>query len=80
MGKGTKLPPEAVKRVRGANRKLVKANKDLAAAVAALIKSSKAKSAADKQKAAKKAYATVARRNPLLRAAMQEEIKKLGIG
>ena len=80
MGKGTKLSEEALKKVRGANRKLVKANKDLAAAVQAIVKSSKAKSAADKQKATKKAYATVAKRNPLLRAAMTETLKQLGIG
>lgn len=80
MGKGTKLSEAAVKKVRSANRKLVKANKDLAAAVQAIVKSSKAKSAADKQKATKKAYATVAKRNPLLRAAMVDSLKKLGIG
>lgn len=80
MGKGTKLSEAAVKQVRSANRKLVKANKDLAAAVQAIVKASKAKSAADKQKATKKAYATVAKRNPLLRAAMTETLKKLGIG
>ena len=80
MGKGTKLPEEAVKKVRAANRKLVKANKDLAAAVQALVKKSKAKSAAAKQKATKKAYAAVAKRNPLLRAAMTESLKNLGIG
>jgi hypothetical protein len=80
MGKGTKLSEAAVKQVRSANRKLVKANKDLAAAVQAIVKSSKAKSAADKQKATKKAYATVAKRNPLLRAAMTETLKNLGIG
>ena len=80
MGKGTKLSEAAVKQVRSANRKLVKANKDLAAAVQAIVKSSKAKSAADKQKATKKAYAAVAKRNPLLRAAMTDALKKLGIG
>lgn len=80
MGKGTKLPEAAVKKVRAANRKLVKANKDLDAAVQAIVKASKAKSAADKQKATKKAYATVAKRNPLLRAAMTETLKQLGIG
>ena len=80
MGKGTKLPADAVNKLRKANRKLVSANKDLNAAVQALIKSSKAKSAADKQKAAKKAYATVAKRNPLLRAAMQEALKNIGVG
>jgi len=80
MGKGTKLSEAALKQVRSANRKLVKANKDLDAAVQALVKASKAKSAADKQKATKKAYATVAKRNPVLRAAMTETLKKLGIG
>jgi predicted component of type VI protein secretion system len=80
MGKGTKLPEAAVKKVRAANRNLVKANKDLAAAVQALVKKSKAKSAAAKQKAIKNAYATVAKRNPLLRAAMTESLKNLGIG
>jgi hypothetical protein len=80
MGKGTKLSEAAVKKIRSANRKLVKANKDLAAAVQAIVKSSKAKSAADKRKATKKAYAAVAKRNPLLRAAMAEALKKLGIG
>lgn len=80
MGKGTKLPAEAVKKVRSANRKLVKDNKDLAAAVQSLIKAAKAKSAADKQKATKKAYAAVAKRNPLLRDAMKETLKGLGIG
>ena len=80
MGKGTKLPAAAVSKLRKANRKLVSANKDLNAAVQALIKSSKAKSAADKQKAVKKAYATVAKRNPLLRAAMKEALKNIGVG
>lgn len=80
MGKGTKLSEAALKQVRSANRKLVKANKDLDAAVQAIVKASKAKSVADKQKATKKAYATVAKRNPLLRAAMTETLKKLGIG
>jgi len=80
MGKGTKLPADTVMKLRKANRKLISANKDLNAAVQALIKSSKAKSAADKQKAAKKAYATVAKRNPLLRAAMQEALKNMGVG
>lgn len=80
MGKGIKVPEAAIKQVRSANRKLVKANKDLAAAVQAMIKSSKAKSAVAKKKAVKKAYATVAKRNPLLRDAMTEELKKLGIG
>ena len=80
MGKGTKLPAEAVKKLRSANRKLVKANKDLDAAVQSLIKAAKAKSAADKQKATKNAYAAVAKRNPLLRAAMIETLKGLGIG
>ncbi len=80
MGKGTKLSESTIKQVRSANRKLVKANKDLAAAVQALIKSSKAKSADAKKKATKKAYATVTKRNPLLRDAMTEELKKLGIG
>jgi hypothetical protein len=80
MGKGTKLSEATIKQVRSANRKLVKANKDLAAAVQALIKSSKAKSADAKKKATKKAYATVTKRNPLLRDAMTEELKKLGIG
>ena len=80
MGKGTKISPAAVKKVRGANRKLVAANKDLAAAVQTMIKSSKAKSAADKAKATKKAYAAVAKRNPLLRDAMKEKLKSLGVG
>jgi len=80
MGKGTKLSADAVMQLRKANRKLVSANKDLNAAVQALIKASKAKSAAAKQKAAKKAYATVAKRNPLLRAAMQEALKNIGVG
>jgi hypothetical protein len=80
MGKGTKLPAEAVQKVRSANRKLVKANKDLDAAVQSLIKAAKAKSAVAKQKATKNAYAAVAKRNPLLRAAMTETLKGLGIG
>jgi hypothetical protein len=80
MGKGTKLSAAAVQRVRSANRKLIKANKDLDAAVQALIKAAKAKSAADKAKATKKAYAAVSKRNPLLRAAMQETLKGLGVG
>ena len=80
MGKGAKLPAAAVKKVRSANRKLLKANKDLNAAFQSLVKAAKAKSAADKQKANKKAYATVAKRNPLLRAAMTAELKKLGVG
>ena len=80
MGKGTKLSPAVVTKLRKANRKLVSANKDLNAAVQALIKSSKAKSAVDKQKATKRAYATVAKRNPLLRAAMKEVLKSIGVG
>ena len=80
MGKGTKLSPAVVTKLRKANRKLISENKDLNAAVQALIKSSKAKSATDKQKAAKKAYATVAKRNPLLRAAMKEALKNIGVG
>lgn len=80
MGKGTKLSADVVMKLRKGNRKLVSANKDLNAAVQALIKSSKAKSAADKQKATKKAYATVAKRNPLLRAAMTEALKNIGVG
>ena len=80
MGKATKLPPEVVTKLRQANRKTVKANKDLEAAVQALIKASKAKSADAKIAAAKKAYATEAKRNPLLRAAMQENLKKIGVG
>jgi hypothetical protein len=48
--------------------------------VQSMIKASKAKSAVDKAKATKKAYAAVAKRNPLLRAAMQETLKGLGIG
>jgi len=59
MGKGTKIPEAAAKKLRQANRKLISSNKD---------------------KAAKKAYATVAKRNPLLRAAMIENLKKLGVG
>ena len=80
MGKGTKIPEAAAKKLRQANRKLISSNKDLNAAVQALIKASKAKSADDKKKAAKKAYAIVAKRNPLLRAAMIENLKKLGVG
>ncbi len=80
MGKGTKLSAATVKKVRSANRKLIKANKDLDAAVRSMIKAAKAKSAADKAKATKKAYAAVAKRNPLLRAAMNEALKSLGVG
>jgi hypothetical protein len=80
MGKGTKLSDAAVKQVRSANRKLIKANKDLDGAVQALIKAAKAKSAADKAKATKKAYAAVSKRNPLLRDAMKETLKGLGVG
>ncbi|HEX9454693.1 MAG TPA: hypothetical protein VGA27_10040 [Candidatus Binatia bacterium] len=80
MGKGTKIPQAAAKKLRQANRKLISSNKDLNAAVQALIKASKAKSADDKKKAAKKAYATVAKRNPLLRAALMENLKKIGVG
>jgi hypothetical protein len=80
MGKGTKLSQAAIKKVRRANRKLINANKDLAAAVQSIIKASKAKSAAEKREATKKAYTTIAKRNPLLRKAMTEKLKQLGIG
>ncbi|HWH77684.1 MAG TPA: hypothetical protein VNT76_09950 [Candidatus Binatus sp.] len=80
MGKGTKIPEAAAKKLRQANRKLISSNKDLKAAVQAMIKSAKAKSSDAKKKAAKKAYAAVARRNPLLRAAMLENLKKIGVG
>lgn len=80
MGKGTKLSDADIKKMRSATRKVVKANKDLAAAVQSLVKGSKAKGAAARAKATKKAYATVTKRNPLLRAAMIEAAKKLGIG
>ena len=53
MGKGTKLSDADVKKMRSATRKVVKANKDLAAAVQSLIKASKAKGAAAKAKATK---------------------------
>ena len=77
MGKGVKLSPAAVTKLRKANRKLISSNKDLNAAVQALLKVSKAKSAAAKTAAARKAYSTVVKRNSLLRAAVKENLKKL---
>ena len=77
MGKGVKLSAAAATKLRKANRKLISANKDLNAAVQALLKASKAKSAAEKTAAARKAYSTVVKRNPLLRAAVKENLKKL---
>jgi hypothetical protein len=77
VGKGVKLSPAAATKLRKANRKLISANKDLNAAVQALLKASKAKSAAAKTAAARKAYSTVVKRNPLLRAAVKENLKKL---
>ena len=43
MGKGVNLSEAAVTALRKANRKLISANKDLNAAVQALVKASKAK-------------------------------------
>ena len=77
MGKGVKLSAAASKKLRQANRKLISSNKDLNAAVQALLKASKAKSADAKTAAARKAYSTVVKRNPLLRAAVKENLKKL---
>ena len=77
MGKGVKLSPAALNKLRKANRKLISANKDLDAAVQALVKASKAKTAAAKTAAARKAYSTVVKRNPLLRVAVKENLKKL---
>ncbi len=77
MGKGVKLSAAAATKLRKANRKLISSNKDLNAAVQALLKASKAKSAAAKTAAARKAYSTVVKRNPLLRAAVKENLKKL---
>ena len=77
MGKGVKLSAAAAAKLRKANRKLISSNKDLYAAVQSLLKASKAKSAAAKTAAASKAYSTVVKRNPLLRAAVKENLKKL---
>ena len=77
MGKGVKLSEAAVKKLRKANRKLISSNKDLSAALQALVKASKDKSAAAKTTAARKAWSTVVKRNPLLRAAVKENLKKL---
>ena len=77
MGKGVKFSAAAATKLRKANRKLISANKDLHAAIQALLKASKAKSAAAKTAAARKAYSTVVKRNPLLRAAVKENLKKL---
>lgn len=77
MGKGVNLSEAAVAALRKANRKLISANKDLSAAVQALVKASKAKSPAAKAAAERKAYSTVVKRNPLLRAAVKENLKKL---
>ena len=77
MGKGVNLSEAAVMKLRKANRKLISSNKDLNAAVQALVKASKAKTAADKAAAVRKAYSTVVKRNPLLRAAVKENLKKL---
>lgn len=77
MGKGVKLSEAAVKKLRKANRKLISSNKDLSAALQALVRASKDKSAAAKTAAARKAWSTVVKRNPLLRAAVKENLKKL---
>jgi hypothetical protein len=77
MGKSPKLPDNTIRRVREANRKLIKKHRDFNAAVRAEIKKSgKPKNKDQKRKINRKAYRAIIRRNPLLKNAVRQNIAK----
>jgi hypothetical protein len=77
MGKSPKLPDNSIRKVREANRRLIKTHTDLYAAVRDLIKKSgKPKNKDEKRKINRKVYRAIIRRNPLLQNAVKENIAK----
>jgi hypothetical protein len=77
MGKSPKLPDNSIRKVREANRRLIKRHTDLYAAVREQIKKSgKPKNKDEKRKINRKVYRAIIRRNPLLQNAVKENIAK----
>ena len=77
MGKGPRLPDSDIKKARRANRKIIKAHKDLNAAVRAEIKAAGTPTDAKPRKQINRnAFAKVIRRNPLLAKAVKENLAK----
>ena len=77
MGKGPRLPDSDIKKARRANRKIIKAHKDLNAAVRAEIKAAaKPTDAKSRRQINRNAFAKVIRRNPLLAKAVKENLAK----
>jgi hypothetical protein len=77
MGKGPLLPDSAIKKARRANRKIIKAHKDLNAAVRAEIKAAgKPTDADERRQFNRNAFAKVIKRNPLLVKAVKENLAK----
>jgi hypothetical protein len=78
MGKGAKLSDSGIKKARRENRKIIKAHKDLYAAVRAEIKKAgKPKDAAQRRRINRNSYAKIIRRNPLLAKAVKENLAKI---
>jgi hypothetical protein len=77
MGKGARLSDSEIKRVRRANRKIIKAHKDLNAVVRAEIKAAgKPRDADQRRRITRNAYRKLIRRNPLLKKAVEENLKR----
>jgi hypothetical protein len=77
MGKGVRLPDNEIKRVRRANRKIIKVHKDLNAAVRAEIKAAgNPRDADQRRRITRNAYRKLIRRNPLLKKAVEENLKR----
>jgi hypothetical protein len=77
MGKGPRLPDSEIRKARRANRKIIKAHKDLNAAVRAELKAAgKPRDADDRRQINRKAFAKVIKRNPLLAKAAKENVAK----
>jgi hypothetical protein len=77
MGKGSRLSDSAIKRVRRDNRKIIKAHKDLNAAVRAEINAAGTPRDADqRRKITRNAFKKVIKRNPLLAKAVKENLAK----
>jgi hypothetical protein len=81
MGKGPKLSESAIRKARRANRKIIKAHKDLNAAVRAEIKKAgRPRDANQRRQINRNAYRKVIRRNPLLKAKVKENLTKSRVG
>lgn len=77
MGKGPRLSDSEIKKARRANRKIIKAHKDLNTAVRGEIKTAgKPRDADQRRRINRNAFAKVIRRNPLLAKAVKENLAK----